>query len=476
MLVPDFLSPDDQKVFDLLIGRVQQQWHQARHNYGYYTGANQKMAFAQAKYEDNFKKIFEKFSDNFCGMIIDSITERTRVEGFRMTDEPAADKDAQEIWQRNFLDADSNSTHTDALVNGRSFLTVWADEDGNPTITPEPFSHIAVKTVPGSRRQLEAAVKSYVDEWGRQYATFWTPTTVYSMYLDQDAPGGWVSKETTANPLGTVPVIQVNTRSDLYQHPKSELSSIIPIQDMINKTVMDAAIASEFAAWPQRYVTGLEIQEDSAGRPIAPFQVAIDKLLQAESPEVKFGQFEAANLSNYVTLIEMLVQHLASISRIPFHYFLSGGGMIPSGDAITSAESGLVAKAQERMLYFGEAWEQAMRLAFQIKGDSRAEAFSAETIWRDPERRTEAQHIDSLVKLSTIGVPQRVLWEKAGFTPSEIERFDALSEEQAEKAKEMADKYGPDDPQTDNEDQAQKTAEKAPQGNSGNANRELAGK
>jgi hypothetical protein len=180
----------------------------------------------------------------------------------------------------------------------------------------------------------------------------------------------------------------------------------------------------------------------------------------------------------------MLVQHMASISRIPFHYFINGGGQIPSGESITAAEAGLIAKTRERMLHFGEAWEQVMRLCFAVIGDARADAFSAETIWRDPENRTEAQHMDALLKLQMIGVPRDQLLSDAGYTPQQVSRFADMREQDAKAAMELAQKYP--DPNAQQQDptgdqpgnkpagppgmsqKAQKTAAKPPQGNSGN--------
>ncbi|AEW94035.1 hypothetical protein SCATT_16640 [Streptantibioticus cattleyicolor NRRL 8057 = DSM 46488] len=267
-------------------------------------------------------------------------------------------------------------------------------------------------------------------------------------------------------------MVPISNRSRLLRDPVSDLHVVIPIQDAINKTVADALVASEYAAWPQRYVTGLEIVEDEHGNPVEPFKVAVDKLLQAEDPQAKFGQFEAADLGNYVTLVEMLVQHMASISRIPFHYFLNGG-VVPSGESITAAEAGLIAKTRERMLHFGEAWEEVMRLCFKVLDDPRSKAYSAETIWKDPENRTEAQHMDALLKLQMIGVPRDQLLSDAGYTPQQIARFQDMREADAKAAMELAKKYPmpvPEPPAgpVGMSKAAQQTAVKRPQGNSGN--------
>jgi len=180
---------------------------------------------------------------------------------------------------------------------------------------------------------------------------------------------------------------------------------------------------------------------------------------------------------------------MASISRIPFHYFLNGGA-VPSGESITAAEAGLIAKTRERMLHFGEAWERVMRLCFAVLNDPRSQAWGAETIWKDPENRTEAQHMDALLKLQMIGVPRDQLLSDAGYSPQQIERFDAMREEDAKSAMELAKKYpmpvmdpvaganpagtSPTVQAPGSSPAAQKAAKKPPQGNSGNAARKAA--
>jgi len=87
-------------------------------------------------------------------------------------------------------------------------------------------------------------------------------------------------------------------------------------------------------------------------------------------------------------------------------------------------ETGLVAKAKRRMRDLGEGWEEVERLAFRGAGDATRGAYmAAETIWRDPENRTESQHVDALQKLAALGVPQEQLWADAGYTPEQIKRF-----------------------------------------------------
>ena len=79
-------------------------------------------------------------------------------------------------------------------------------------------------------------------------------------------------------------------------------------------------------------------------------------------------------------------------------------------------------KAERKQRFLGEAWEEIERVGFMVKDDPRGKIKDSETIWRDPESRNEAAHVDSLVKLGSLNVPDEMLWEMAGLTPQQIER------------------------------------------------------
>lgn len=439
----------------------------------YYEGEHQRLAFSQARFKAEFREVFENWRDNFCGLIIDSATERMTVDAFRIPDAPGTDKDAWEFWQRSSMDVLSNAVHLDAMVQGRAYVLVWPDDKGEPSIQPVSAENMVVQYKPGSRTELEAAARFFMDDWGRQWVTLWTEDYVYEA---KRTMGEWENGVQSPNSLRMVPVVPFHNRSRLSGEPYSDLANIIPIQNAINKVTADALTASEFCAWPQRYVTGLEIVEDDQGNPVEPFKVAVDKLLQAEDPQAKFGQFEAASLNNYCDLVGLLLQHMSSISRTPSHYFLVNAGAAPSGEAIISAEAGLVAKVKERMLHFGESWEKVIRLCFAIKKDKRAEAFAMETVWRDPEYRTEAQHVDALLKLKQLNVPEEQLWSDAGYTPSQISAFREMRKQDAKAAAEVQS-LGPKPEQPGMpggpDAKAAAMAAKPPQGNSGNASRKI---
>lgn len=401
----------------------------------YYEG-DQSLAYSGAKWRAAFGKLFTRFADNWCSLVVDAVAERLHVEGFRMTDQPEGDADAWEMWQRNYLDHDSQLAHTESLVTSSGYVIVWPDEDDYPRITVESSAEVVVAYAPSSRRQRVAAMKRWVDELGVINATLYLRDAVWKFerrgdnrYVPREVVGeDWPLK----NPLGVVPVIELTNKPRLWSpYGLSEVEQVVPQQDAINKLLADMLVASEFAAYRQRWATGVEIPVDpQTQKPIEPYHAAVDRLWISEAEGARFGEFNPTDLNNYVTAVEMLVQHIAAQSATPPHYFYLRG-QFPSGESIKSAEASLVAKTRQRMTVYEESWEEAIRLGFAVLGDARADAWSAETIWGDPEYRTEGEHVDALTKLKSINVPDQQLWEDAGYTPQQIARFKSMRAETA---------------------------------------------
>jgi SPP1 Gp6-like portal protein len=427
---------------------LEQRQHQLAVYADYYNG-DQPLLFASEKWRRAFGGLFTEFSDNWCQLVVDAVEERLDVTGFRFGDD-SGDDDAWRIWQENGLDADSQIAHTDSLTFGVSYALVWADQEGEPKIDVEsPFQTI-VAYDPARRRTRTAAMKRWQDD-ERVFANLFMRDYIWKFRAKapggskEAAPriGGWEPREEgnepwpLPNPLGVVPVVPLINRPRLLPRRlaelegQSEIRQVIPVQDAVNKLLLDMLVASEFGAFRQRWVVGLDIPRNpETDEPIEPFKAAVDRLWMSENPETKFGEFGATDLTPYVKSVEMLVQHIASQTRTPPHYFYLSG-QFPSGESIKSAETGLVAKARRKQRHFEEGWEELIRLGFRVLGDDRANYRMAETIWADPESRSEGEHTDATLKKKSLDVPIQQLWEDLGYSPQQINRFREMLAEQA---------------------------------------------
>jgi hypothetical protein len=421
--VPD-LDPAEWR--DTLLGALQARLPTIAKCEAYYIGQH-RMAFTTAQFRATFGALFAAFADNWCDLVVDASAERLRVEGFRFGPDASADDDAWTIWQRNGLDAESDMAHTDAIKLGTTYALVGPDDGGKAQIQVEAADKAIVYVDPAQGRHRLAGLRYWCDEWGVEHCALYLPTKVYwwrrasenSQWLEDVGSG--------ENPLGVVPLIPLANSPTLANRlGRSDIERVIPLQDAVNKLCGDMIVASEFAAFPQRWATGIEIptNPETGERMAANFLGGADRVWAVESDQAHFGNFLVSDLTTYVRAIEMLIQHVAAQTRTPPHYLLGSSGSFPSGESLKATETGLVAKVHRKQLSFGEGWEEAMRLAFAVEGDAkRSSQIDVETIWANPESRIVGETVDAAVKLASIGVPRPALWEYIGASPQQIARW-----------------------------------------------------
>jgi hypothetical protein len=391
----------------------------------YYRGEH-RMAFTTAQFREQFGHLFASFADNWCDLVVDASAERLRVEGFRFGDTDA-DEAAWEIWQRNKMDAEADMAHTDAIKLGCTYALVGADDGGKASIQVEAADKAIVCVDPAQGRHRLAGLRYWQDEWKVEHAAVYLPDSV-TWWRREGETSSWAEDVGSgANPLGVVPLIPLANAPTLGNRlGRSDIERVIPLQNAVNKICGDMIVASEFAAYPQRWATGIEIPVNpETGEKMAPnFLGGADRVWGVESDQSRFGNFQVSDLSPYVRAIEMCIQHIAAQTRTPPHYLLGSTGSFPSGESLKATETGLVAKVRRKQLSLGEGWEEAMRLAFAVEGDmTRAEMVEVETIWANPESRIVTATVDAAVKLASIGVPRPALWEYVGASPQQIARW-----------------------------------------------------
>lgn len=383
---------------------------------------------------EEYKRLMQESVSNWTGLVVDATLERLAIDGFRFGGEQVAALDVwAQIWQPNSLDAESVLVFDTALSLGNAFVSVWPGNDGAPVIVPEHPSQVICRYEEGTRRARVAALKEWTDTAGDTHLTLFESDEIWKLTVykkDGEYLPRLVGDEPwpLPNPYGVVPVVEFaanqRLKPSLHGGGVAEFAAAIPIQDRINETVFNRLMAGQFAAFRQRWATGMEIPIDEDGVQVEPFKAAVDRLWVSENPDTRFGEFAESDLSGYVKAVEADVRHMAAITRTPPHYLL--GDMVNiSGDALKAAEAGLVAKVRRHQLGFGEAWEEVVRVALKVQGDSRADDQAAEVVWRDPEKRTEGELVDSLVKMRSLGMPLSAIFERYGASQQEIAKWSA---------------------------------------------------
>ncbi|MEQ7847731.1 phage portal protein [Nocardioides kribbensis] len=438
--MPDALTPQSPEWWiERLYKRLVARREQIDFFDDYYTG-NHPLPWLSQQAREEFLRMVQMTRSNYMGLVVDSTGERLAVEGFRFGDDATADRDSWRIWQANNLDSDSDMAWLEALITGVSYFHVAPNEQdaSTPNIWVEHPSQAIVEHLPGTNRRVRAAsLKVWDDDWtGEIHATLQTPGFLYKFKAPRPSGGvttslRWVEREVLKeqpngqrrNPLGAVSMVEVANNPRLLSGGQSELYDVTDIQDRINKTLFDRMQTQEFGVDPQKWAKAFP-KEDADGNPQT-IEFGRNRMVTTDVAETQFGNFAVAALSPYSEAKREDVKDIASRTRTPAQYLLGEMSNV-NGETLKASESGLISKVKQRQRPFGEAAEEAMRLARRAANLSGAADARMETLWVDPQYRTEGERTDAIVKRLQAGISSlRQAREDYGYTATEIERLEA---------------------------------------------------
>ncbi len=407
--------------------------------------------FVPAKATSEYRMLVEQARFNFLGLVVNSVAQGLFVDGFRASD-PETHRVTtsdnvriwHDLWQANRMDARQAAIYRSAITYGSAYATVLPGDDPPPD---SPLDPPGVKVTPYSPLKMVALYDDPTeDEWpdiamvtvsarkkGEKVVRLcylYDEEAVYAVRMTGDE-----ITDLTAVPhnLGLVPVVRFLQRYDL-DGSRGKVEPLIPLQQQVNQTTFSLLMAQQYGAFRQRYVTGMVPSKDEQGRPVAPFNIAVDTLLTATSPDSKFGEFSQTDLSGYLSSRQSTLLQVSSTAQVPPHSLLTGPGISNiSADALAALEAGHRADIAEHQTCLGEGVEQMFRLGALILNDDTGWADkSAQVVWRDTTPRSMSQLADALGKLaSQLGIPVKALWQYIpGVTDQDLDAWEAMLEDE----------------------------------------------
>lgn len=404
----------------------------------YYIG-NHPLPWVSPQAREEFRRLVRMTRSNYMGLVVDATAERLSVEGFRFGDDDEADNDTWRLWQGNNLDSYSDMAWLEALIGGTSYYHVAPNskDAAMPHIWVEHASQAIVEHAPGTNRRVRSAsLKVWDDDWtGEIHAALQLPDGLYKFKAPQPKGGSgdprWDEREVTGeqpnglrkNPLGVVSMIEIPNNPRLLAGGISELYDLTDKQDRVNKTLFDRLQTQEFGVDPQKWAKAFPDEDDDGNPNVVEF--GRNRMVTTNIDETAFGNFAVAPLSPYSEAKREDVKDIASRSRTPAQYLLGEMSNV-NGETLKASEHGLVSKVRQRMRPFGEATEEAMRLARQAANLPAAEGARMETLWTDPQYRTEGERTDAIVKrLQSRIASLRQARKDYGYTPTQIADLEA---------------------------------------------------
>lgn len=437
----------------------------------YYEG-KQKLAFATEKFRSTFGQQFKEFSENACRTVVDSLADRLKIIGFRtgnakMEKEPVPvmlppsppgapptpqlqrqkmvvqDPTAEtlnNLWEKNKLDKRATKLHKDSLMLGDGYVIVWPDiKTQEPRIWVQQGNMCLVRYDEETEEEINLAAKRWYDKAAKTWYLNLYYQDVILKYSAGSVDGTfpdtnkWKVYDSVTNTYGRVPMFHF-PNAGVCEMGTSELKDIVPLQDGLNKSVLDMMIAMEFASFKQRYVIGLEVEVDEeTGKPVDPAaeQYGVSRLLAFADPETKVGEFGTTDLDQFLRVTDKFWTSIAKISGTPLHYFFITTGDFPSGNAMRAAEGKFVNKIADRQGVFGDSWSDVMRFASKITGADLDDVEVAVN-WQDAAQPSQAEVADVAVKKQAVGVSRTQILREMGYDEDEIMLM--LEESDVEKA------------------------------------------
>lgn len=411
----------------------------------------------------------ERFALNFCRTVVTSVAERLVVRGFAGDDALAAW--AWEMWQANRVDGLQMRVHEQTVCDGQYFVFVDYDRDTgrikllphprytDPTVGGTGFGCKAHYVDDDPERELEYVSKrwseNYVTDTGarrmRQRMNVYRPDRVekyvlagsseatWEPYRDEGDAGWplpWVRAD--GEPLG-IPVVHFLNTPDA----RSELFDAIPVQDAINKVIVDILAAADAQGFPILRTYGMYATTD--GNPpdedgsnylrVHPGMIIGTTKSRAEA---EISRLEAADPAPMLALLNELVLHLARVTDTPLSRFQVTGQVMAEA-TLKQIEGPLLAKVRARQTTLGNAWENviyaARAQAVTFGGADLDLDAHIEALWEEAEVRDEKEFWANLVlKREKLGIPLRQIWQEAGYTPDQIADMEESAEHQARMA------------------------------------------
>ena len=417
------------ETIEVAIEQFRNQAGRYRRSSRYYAGEHS-LSFATEKFANTFGDLFREFALNLCPAVCDAIKDKLKISGFGVRSEErdksrTLSADVNEIWRANRMAIRAGEVHKEALKNGDAYVIVWPAADGTVQIFPNSAETCTV----GYDEEMPGRVKWAAKYWRtpekRTRLNLFFPDRS-EKFISKDAQDGFLpnaesftptvesarsiasknaeerdESRTLNNPFGVVPVFHFANNADIGSFDVSELEPAIPVQDGLNKAVLDMLVAMEVCAYRQRWAAGIEIQYDKDGNAAAPFKAGIDHLWLAENPDAKFGDFAAADLEQFLKVKDGFRIDIASVTGTPLYYLMPQVRGFPSGESLRKAETRFVAKVRDRQEQFGTVWEDVMSFALRIAGHANA---AVSTEWEPASPLTEREMLENLKLRRELGL------------------------------------------------------------------------
>lgn len=332
----------------------------------------------------------DQFNINYSERVVQAMADRLAVTSIEGGTKEAS-LWASDVLDANRMDGMQMDVHEAALRDGVTYVMVAYDnEQQMPVLAHEPawdgdVGMIAIKDRTG--KKIIAAIKVWY-EGDDKRVNFYLPEQVEKYAFNDGAlkplgePEAWLGRD--AQPIG-VPVVA-------FGAGRSELSTVIPMQDALNRTLVSMVMTSELTAFQIRIALGFNPPDK-----VTPGMWVViggtDGLTKDQLADAKV--LEQGQIVPFINQAEFLINQISTVSSTPIPSAM--GGDNASGEALKQREVGLLGKIRRFHVRGGNSWEDVMTMAAAVqRAFGRRQPPASDrwwTRWEDAELRNDSEII-----------------------------------------------------------------------------------
>lgn len=401
------------------------------------------------------QQLIEDLSDNMCDEVVDEPVARLEVIGWSDAADADADTDAEgtssrgalaaALWDANLGDTRAPRTHRDAWKAGDGYNIVEEGPDGVWRWFPQDPRTMAVRYSQDRPEWIELSARLWLPAGSKG----WRLNLYYSP--EGDTPGrleryrskgsGALGAAPSAKSFERMPdtagedgVVDTGERASWYRNPvfhfpaddvgtygRSALTSVIPLQDLLNKSIADLVVNMEDRALAQRWATGLQVEynPDGTEKPLRRRAKSSADMVAVANKDVQFGEFDAADPTPMLAVIMGWRVEIARKGYLPVFSVdpTAAGGA--SGLSLLVQEGRQVKRCKAGQSAFGREWREMMAFMLTLSGvPTEADELSIE--WASVTTRDEVALWELLTLKESLGVPVRTLLIEGGYDPEQV--------------------------------------------------------
>ena len=359
--------------------------------------------------------VLDHFNANYMQKVIDAMADRLIVSQMAVNDDMA------QVWVDDLLrvnrwDGLQMDVHEAVVRDGDTFvMAVWDEARGRVRLSHELAYDGDWGMIPiysrSDRRNLHAAVK-IVGVGDEEYMVYVYHADRVETYKADSEHGGlhpYVMDEAESHVqswiVGQFPVVHYSNRPNTMTGlGSSELIAGIPLNDVINRTIMSMVAASELSAFQIMYLIGAEAP--SKVTPGMIMNIGKEGIPKDEVQMPVVGTVAQNSPVPFLEVIDSMIDKISDVTSTPIHL----GSAAQSGEALKQREVALLAKVRRAQVKLGNRHEDMITLAANVARVYGTMAVpvvdTVNTQWVDAQVRNDREVVENAV--TTFGVTNDV--------------------------------------------------------------------